>query len=58
MLDWVAKMLDLPEHFLNNHPGPGGGVIQVSYAILLVFFTGSVLHANFHLRQLPVTPLT
>ncbi|XP_063223017.1 aromatic-L-amino-acid decarboxylase-like [Bacillus rossius redtenbacheri] len=28
--DWLAKMLDLPRHFLNHEPGPGGGVIQGS----------------------------
>ncbi|XP_056630309.1 aromatic-L-amino-acid decarboxylase-like isoform X1 [Diorhabda sublineata] len=28
MMDWLAKMLGLPEHFLNESEGPGGGVIQ------------------------------
>ena len=28
MMDWLAKMIHLPEHFLFTHEGPGGGVIQ------------------------------
>ena len=28
MMDWLAKMIQLPEHFLFSHEGPGGGVIQ------------------------------
>ena len=28
MMDWLAKMLHLPDHFLFSHEGPGGGVIQ------------------------------
>lgn len=28
MMDWLAKMIHLPEHFLFSHEGPGGGVIQ------------------------------
>ncbi len=28
MMDWLAKMLDLPEHFLFSSGGKGGGVIQ------------------------------
>ena len=28
MMDWLAKMLKLPEHFLNSDPGPGAGIIQ------------------------------
>lgn len=28
MMDWLAKMIDLPDHFLFSHEGPGGGVIQ------------------------------
>lgn len=30
MLDWVAELCGLPEHFMHSHPGPGGGVIQDS----------------------------
>lgn len=30
MLDWVAELCGLPEHFYHSHPGPGGGVIQDS----------------------------
>lgn len=29
-MDWLAKFLNLPEHFLHNTEGPGGGVIQGS----------------------------
>ncbi|KAJ3653322.1 hypothetical protein Zmor_012580 [Zophobas morio] len=28
VLDWLAKLLHLPSHFLNTSPGPGGGLIQ------------------------------
>ncbi|KAF2359997.1 Pyridoxal phosphate-dependent decarboxylase [Trinorchestia longiramus] len=30
MMDWLAKLLGLPEHFLATAPGSGGGVIQGS----------------------------
>ncbi|GAB0089416.1 3,4-dihydroxyphenylacetaldehyde synthase [Sergentomyia squamirostris] len=30
VMDWVGKLLGLPEEFLNCHDGPGGGVIQGS----------------------------
>lgn len=30
MMDWLAKLLGLPEHFLNSPNGTGAGVIQVS----------------------------
>ena len=29
MMDWLGKMLNLPEDFLFSGPGRGGGVIQV-----------------------------
>ena len=29
MMDWLGKMLQLPEEFLFSGPGRGGGVIQV-----------------------------
>ncbi|KAL3282036.1 hypothetical protein HHI36_005239 [Cryptolaemus montrouzieri] len=28
MMDWLAKMMDLPDHFLNSSDGLGGGSIQ------------------------------
>ena len=28
MMDWLAKALNLPDFFLHNGRGPGGGVIQ------------------------------
>lgn len=30
MMNWMAKMLGLPDEFLNSSPGPGGGVLQGS----------------------------
>uniref|UniRef100_A0A5S6PZM6 Aromatic-L-amino-acid decarboxylase n=1 Tax=Trichuris muris TaxID=70415 RepID=A0A5S6PZM6_TRIMR len=30
MMDWLAKMIGLPEKFLYTHSGPGGGIIQGS----------------------------
>ncbi|XP_050670093.1 aromatic-L-amino-acid decarboxylase-like isoform X4 [Leptidea sinapis] len=29
-MDWLAKLLGLPDEFLNSHSGPGGGVLQGS----------------------------
>lgn len=29
VMDWLGKMLALPEEFLHSSPGDGGGVIQV-----------------------------
>lgn len=29
-MDWVAKFLNLPQHFLHSSNGPGGGIIQGS----------------------------
>ncbi|MFH4979243.1 hypothetical protein AB6A40_005952 [Gnathostoma spinigerum] len=28
MTDWIAKLLRIPDFFLNDHDGPGGGIIQ------------------------------
>ncbi|XP_044742779.1 3,4-dihydroxyphenylacetaldehyde synthase 2-like isoform X2 [Chrysoperla carnea] len=30
MMNWLGKLLDLPEEFLNSSEGPGGGIIQGS----------------------------
>ncbi|KAG5880433.1 hypothetical protein JTB14_019943 [Gonioctena quinquepunctata] len=30
MMDWLARLLNLPEAFLNSSDGPGGGVLQGS----------------------------
>lgn len=36
VMDWLAKMLGLPEHFLHHHPSSqGGGVLQVP--VMLAF---------------------
>jgi hypothetical protein len=29
MMDWLGKLIQLPQEFLNCSDGPGGGVIQV-----------------------------
>lgn len=31
MMDWLGKMLQLPEAFLAENAGEGGGVIQVRW---------------------------
>lgn len=33
MMDWLAKALGLPQEFLNESEGPGGGVIQVAISV-------------------------
>ena len=38
MLDWLGKMLQLPEDFLAGTEGQGGGVIQVSRHWLFSLF--------------------
>jgi hypothetical protein len=30
-MDWLAKLLGLPEEFLNSNSGSGGGVLQVIF---------------------------
>lgn len=35
MLDWLGKMISLPEEFLAGRDGQGGGVIQVREGIEL-----------------------
>ena len=37
MLDWLGKMLQLPEHFIAGTHGHGGGVIQVSVFMPLYY---------------------
>lgn len=36
-MDWLCKMLGLPEEFLNCNQGPGGGVIQVSIVFMIFY---------------------
>ena len=31
MMDWLGKLIQLPQEFLNCSDGPGGGVIQVPW---------------------------
>ncbi|CAH1960114.1 unnamed protein product [Acanthoscelides obtectus] len=38
MMNWLGKLLGLPEEFLNCSDGPGGGVIQVTLRFLLCLF--------------------
>lgn len=35
MMDWLGKMLKLPEDFLAGTKGKGGGVIQVSMLLII-----------------------
>lgn len=37
MMDWLGKMLRLPEGFLFESGGPGGGVIQVKLKYCFFF---------------------
>lgn len=39
VLDWLGKMLKLPEEFLAGTEGKGGGVIQVSSQNLKFYYT-------------------
>lgn len=34
MMDWLAKMLNLPTQFLFSEEGNGGGVIQVRFILI------------------------
>lgn len=36
-MNWLGKLLGLPEEFLNCSSGPGGGVIQVKMEILITY---------------------
>ncbi|CAG9825355.1 unnamed protein product [Phaedon cochleariae] len=59
MMDWLAKMLGLPEHFLNDSEGPGGGVIQnaASESTLVGLLSGKqrkvkeALNTNIHMTS-------
>ena len=45
MLDWLGKMLALPEEFLACSGGRGGGVIQVSTVFIFVL-NDRTMYAN------------
>jgi len=52
VLDWLAKMLKLPDVFLHSHDGPGGGCILVRYGTIIkcvTIFTGHfvIVPSNF-----------
>ncbi|KAJ8939240.1 hypothetical protein NQ318_015198, partial [Aromia moschata] len=59
MVDWLGKILGLPEEFLNSSNGPGGGVIQnaASESTLVGLLTGkhrtirNVLRDNANLSE-------
>ena len=38
MMDWLAKMLELPHFYLASSGGLGGGVIQVTASEVSLFF--------------------
>jgi hypothetical protein len=40
MMDWLGKLIQLPQEFLNCSDGPGGGVIQV------LWFAGRTIDDN------------
>lgn len=41
VMDWLAKMLGLPDHFLHHHPSSqGGGVLQVPPLAKLLLASG------------------
>ncbi|KRZ19819.1 Aromatic-L-amino-acid decarboxylase [Trichinella pseudospiralis] len=37
MMDWLAKLLNLPEYFLYSHSGPGAGMIQGTASECVLF---------------------
>lgn len=51
MLDWLGKMLQLPECFLAGTDGQGGGVIQVSHSPCVINVQSNVsLLQQWHLH--------
>lgn len=55
MMDWLAKILGLPEHFLNSAPGTGGGVIQgsASESCMLALVAGREQTVRRYRREHP-----
>ena len=56
MMDWLGKLLDLPQEFLASSGGKGGGVIQVGHCS---FFSipREVTYFSLANRELLVKPL-
>lgn len=46
MMNWLGRLLQLPEEFLNIPGKPGGGIIQVLNRILSLGTTFEVLRAR------------
>ncbi|VDO84919.1 unnamed protein product [Soboliphyme baturini] len=53
MMDWLAKLLKLPEYFLFTHPGPGGGMIQsaASECTLFTLLAAKKTALDSHMAQ-------
>lgn len=51
MVDWLAKMINLPSNFLNSSDGPGGGIIQVNCYLYFILFT-SDMYFKHHLKMI------
>ncbi|KAK3087862.1 hypothetical protein FSP39_011631 [Pinctada imbricata] len=51
MMDWLGKMLNLPEQFLSSSGGPGGGVIQstASEATLVALLSARTMFIRKHI---------
>lgn len=57
IMNWLGRLLGLPEEFLNCSEGPGGGIIQVSILVILKFISkrimGLPLQMIIYLHQCP-----
>lgn len=55
MMDWLGKMLKLPEEFLAGKAGEGGGVIQVRHGNpAFCFLVGAGIKGGLALEQQPL----
>ncbi|KRX68256.1 Aromatic-L-amino-acid decarboxylase [Trichinella sp. T9] len=48
MMDWLAKLLKLPEYFLYSHSGPGAGMIQAHSSV-----ERAAMLAHVQIRKVP-----
>lgn len=55
MMDWLARLFGLPDHFLNSSAGRGGGAIQssASESCLVALITGRELAVQRYRREHP-----
>lgn len=55
MMDWLAKLLHLPDHFTTSSPGRGGGVIQgsASEAVVVALIVGRELTVKRYRKSHP-----